>query len=488
MLVNQRRLADHQLKQAISDDRSPATRNASSVQLKLAKNVALLFIAITAIAVPFATHQMPMFQAFFPAYQAVVILSYLLTAYLMQAQFQATGTKSLSYLAAGSLFTAGVLILQLLAFPGAFIEKTQLIGSSQTLTWLWFFWHAGPAVGILFFSYSELRDPGAVATKGALTQFQSLALAAIALFAVGLLVTVFHDALPIMDIKGNYSAIASSGIGLGLEIFLLLALIALWLVSGFKKVLHIWLGLALVALMCDNAITLFGESRLSLGWYLGRFGALLSAIVVPIAYIQEIQRVYLQAANRAEHLSGENAELTLRIDDVRHDALTGLVGRELFMKRANALMEESIKTKAGFATLFIDLDGFKKINDDFGHERGDDVLKRVAEILRSELRGADLAGRIGGDEFIVCLDAPASMSLDIARKIGGRVIDKVGLIGDGIGASIGISLSTISIDHALNQADEAMYISKRNGKNRMTLFHGGLSLVPTESSNLEVQA
>ena len=104
------------------------------------------------------------------------------------------------------------------------------------------------------------------------------------------------------------------------------------------------------------------------------------------------------------------------------------------------------------------------------HDRGNAVLARVADILRSELRETDVAGRLGGDEFVACIDAPADLSLVIANKIARRVVDKIGLIGHGIGASVGVSACVESVDLALNEADEAMYESKKDGKNRSTVY------------------
>ncbi len=273
-----------------------------------------------------------------------------------------------------------------------------------------------------------------------------------------------------MDSGGDFSRINSSGVAPGLEVLLLISLVALWSVSGFKKVLHVWLGLTLVALLCDNAITMLGTTRLSVGWYAGRFGALASAFIVPLLYLREIKLSYVRAAGTAEMLAEANVDLTVQVERGRHDPLTGLPGRALFMDRSVALLAASVESNTGFATLFIDLDGFKEVNDKFGHDRGNIVLKRVAEILRSELRASDIAGRLGGDEFAACLDAPADMSLVIATKIAHRIVDKIGLIGQGIGASVGISVSRESVDLALNEADEAMYASKKSGKSRSTVY------------------
>lgn len=465
-----RRSAKGPVKEPMHDTCSPATRNATPKQRRLTFNLALLFVFVTIALAPFAKTQLPKFQAFFPSYQTAVILSYLVTGYLMKGLYDATRTKSLLHLSAGSFFTAGILVLQLLAFPGAFVENGPLIGGSQTLIWLWFFWHAGPALGILLFAYGELRNPGETTTEHSIALFKTFAITAVMFFATALLVTVFHDALPLMDVNGDFSRINSTGVAPGLEVLLLISLVALWLVGGFKKVLHVWLGLALVALLCDNAITMLGTTRLSVGWYVGRTGALISAFIVPLLYLQEVKLAYVRATGAVEKLTEENADLTVQVDRSRYDPLTSLPGRALFMARAAALLSASVAGRTGFATLFIDLDGFKEVNDKFGHDRGNEVLRRVAEILQSELRDTDVAGRLGGDEFVACLDAPADMSLVIANKIAQRLVDKIRLIGQGIGASVGISISRDSVDLALNEADEAMYESKKSGKNRSTVY------------------
>ncbi len=135
MRILGQRITDGQAKGPINDVRSPATRNATHGQRRRAFRVALVFALMTIALAPFASTRLGMFQAFFPSYQTAVILSYLIVGYLMQGLYQATRTKSLLHLSSGSFFTAGILILQLLAFPGAFAEKGPLIGGSQTMIW-----------------------------------------------------------------------------------------------------------------------------------------------------------------------------------------------------------------------------------------------------------------------------------------------------------------------------------------------------------------
>ena len=131
------------------------------------------------------------------------------------------------------------------------------------------------------------------------------------------------------------------------------------------------------------------------------------------------------------------------------------------------------------AVLFVDLDGFKRINDQYGHSQGDLVLAQTASILRSSLRDGDIAGRLGGNEFVVCIAAPSDILEKTAKRVAERIVGKVSEIGNGIGCSIGIALSkpgAPDLNSVIQQADEAMYLAKKRGKNRFVV-HGRPGLV-----------
>lgn len=460
-----------------TDNASPATRMTTPRQRRIALGICISLVFVTMFLLPLAQVPWPRIPSFLPIYQTAVIGTYLITAYLMYGHYQATRSEALLHLSAGCLYTAAVLIIQFLSFPGAFIEGRMLLGGAQTTIWLWFFWHAGPAVGILIFAWSEFRRPGYRTTNHKQSVRQTGIVLVSALAATAAMVTVFHDWLPVLDINGNFSRITSSGIAPALQVLLALSLIFLWKASRFRNVLHVWLGITLVALLCDNSITMAGESRLSLGWYVGRLSALISSSVMMVVYLKEINRSHQQSMRTVDKLATSYAQLEVIADAARLDSLTKLPSREMFMEQAELLRAESVATENGFATLFIDLDGFKAINDRFGHEHGDIVLMRVAETLKTALRANDIAGRLGGDEFVVCLSGPKEVALALATKISERIVDKIGKIGEGIGASIGISTCNTDMAAALQQADEAMYEAKKLGKNRASLFRNKPQLV-----------
>jgi diguanylate cyclase (GGDEF)-like protein len=178
--------------------------------------------------------------------------------------------------------------------------------------------------------------------------------------------------------------------------------------------------------------------------------------------------------NFASVLVQDLKALEVKVHEARIDHLTGLAGRPLFLEQAAALRVRSANGNLATAILFIDLDGFKAVNDRFGHDHGDAVLVQTAKVLRTSVRDTDIAGRVGGDEFVVCLAAPSEFLELTATKVAGRIVKKIAEIGRGIGCSVGIALTgtdTVDIETAIRQADEAMYAAKKSGKNRF-MIHG----------------
>lgn len=157
-----------------------------------------------------------------------------------------------------------------------------------------------------------------------------------------------------------------------------------------------------------------------------------------------------------------------------HDPLTGLPNRLLL---ADKVRQAIANTAKGFCIVYLDLDGFKAINDNFGHEVGDRVLKEVAARLRGTTRESDTAARIGGDEFVVVvLDAGSD---DKAVHVAGNILNAIkhpmSISGreHRVGASIGVSRFPVDgreIDELLSRADRAMYQAKRSGCNRICFF------------------
>lgn len=160
-----------------------------------------------------------------------------------------------------------------------------------------------------------------------------------------------------------------------------------------------------------------------------------------------------------------------------HDMLTGLPNRTLFNDRMSQAITQAKRDQTQFSLLFIDLDGFKEVNDTLGHGAGDQLLQMVAERLRSCVREGDTVARLGGDEFIVLLrDISSQLGLtNITQKIIERIAEKYEL-GEALAyvtASVGISRyprDAIFPERLLSCADEAMYAAKHAGKNRYAMW------------------
>jgi diguanylate cyclase (GGDEF)-like protein/hemerythrin-like metal-binding protein/PAS domain S-box-containing protein len=159
-----------------------------------------------------------------------------------------------------------------------------------------------------------------------------------------------------------------------------------------------------------------------------------------------------------------------------HDQLTELPNRELFYDRLSLAISQARRKHDSLALLFLDLDGFKAVNDNFGHEAGDLVLKTVARRLQACVRGVDTVARLGGDEFTVILselEKPEDVA-GVAKKIISKLTEPV-LLKDGHKCQIGVSIGIASypedayeLDKLMNAADSAMYQSKSVGSSSYT--------------------
>jgi diguanylate cyclase (GGDEF)-like protein len=469
----------HESRSARSEDAIPDIDSAHTADLatpgqrKRAILACLLIALVISALVPVSTIRLPNIPAFLPAYQTVLITAYLITAYLIFGFYRANRSVSLLYLCAGCIYTAVILIAQFLSIPNLLITKGATIGGPQTTIWLWCFWHMGPPLAIFGYALSECLRPGLIAPEPyRVVHWFGIALS-VALAASIIAVTTFHDWLPILQVNGDFRKITTTGIAPGIQAMTLIALLLLWRATGFRTTLNTWLAVALVALLMDSAITMAAGSRLTIGWYVGRMNALLSAVIMLLIYLREINCVYLNTVLNAQRLAASNALLEVKVDQARLDSLTGLPGRALFLEQAKALQARSRANGNAVAVLFIDLDGFKVVNDSMGHEHGDSVLKKTADVLLSVMRDTDVAGRVGGDEFVVSLVAPVNAIQATAVAVADRIVQKISQIGHGIGCSVGISLCSdhhLLLESSLRQADAAMYEAKKNGKNRFVVY------------------
>ncbi|MFP4510008.1 MAG: diguanylate cyclase [Spirochaetaceae bacterium] len=156
------------------------------------------------------------------------------------------------------------------------------------------------------------------------------------------------------------------------------------------------------------------------------------------------------------------------------DSLTGLLSRRAFFMNARAFFEHARRYDHCMALLMIDIDYFKRINDEYGHGAGDDALVAVASVIRETLRDSDIVGRYGGEEFIALLpETRWPEAVDIAERVRHAVTDvKLSFSDERLTISIGVSVydstSDLSLQDIIEQSDRACYLAKATGRNRVT--------------------
>lgn len=227
---------------------------------------------------------------------------------------------------------------------------------------------------------------------------------------------------------------------------------------------------------------------------------------------QQLLELLDELGERNRQLEAEIAERkrveSLVRHQAQHDSLTGLPNRLLFLDRADTAASRAARSCEAFAILFLDLDGFKAINDTYGHAAGDDLLVQVGRRLGAGIRKCDTVARLSGDEFAVVLEdvLSAAMALSVAEKLcdsvaesyyispsamvdaeSGQLIPPAGPVWVRISVSVGVAVFPEhgrTPEALTNAADAAMYLAKRSGKNcaRLAESSGHRNEVPSQAS------
>jgi diguanylate cyclase (GGDEF)-like protein len=229
-----------------------------------------------------------------------------------------------------------------------------------------------------------------------------------------------------------------------------------WLIAATFAALFIGISFAwLIGGRIAQSITALGASAKALGEGVQP--------VVPALHFREaveLGRVLLDAADNLRSAKHE----------AHHDALTGLPNRALFRLVVNQQLAICQRNRTVLSILYIDLDGFKAVNDTFGHATGDQLLCAVSARIKEAIRDSDIAARLGGDEFAIAL---IQANIEHAAAFAGKLLDIISKpyqfseMTVTISASIGVAgypISAAEIDTLLGKADRAMYAAKNSGK------------------------
>jgi diguanylate cyclase (GGDEF)-like protein len=215
-------------------------------------------------------------------------------------------------------------------------------------------------------------------------------------------------------------------------------------------------------------------------------GAIVSLLLFALVLV--LTRSREQALGMVKEKTGELRHQSL------HDALTGLPNRVLALDRAEQMLARARRQQIPVAALYLDIDGFKHVNDTFGHAAGDELLRTVATRLQGVVREGDTAARLSGDEFVVLVEGSAldagpelvaERLLEVLRQpyeMDGQMVRQLSLT-----ASIGVALGErANAAELLRDADVALYEAKAAGKNRYMLFQSSMQTAARDRLTLEM--
>ena len=389
------------------------------------------------------------------------------TSLLLYAHAARSGGNG--YLALSSTFST-VCLLQLsvpLMFPGIFADGPLLGGAQSSIT-IFYLWHLVFLVGIPVSAVLLARDarsphraPPPHGSRDAVLVglLPGLVLVAWVVLLPGLLPHLIGD--------DGVTALAET-LDKVLVVVALVGVVVVAVVTRGATAIGRWL-IAVATLGVGESMVNLGAERFSLGWYFNRTLGLLMMSLLLLALVWEIARVSRTAYDAASR-----------------DAVTGATSRTVFLAELDRAAELAIVRREAIAVLWLDLDRFKSVNDDFGHQTGDELLADVARRVLREIRSTDVLGRMGGDEFAVLLVGVRSRAA--VEAVAERITEHLRMpfsLGDALVScpcSVGVSYlpgDARSAQELLAHADEAMYRAKHRGG---AVVHYGAEVEPAPES------
>lgn len=438
----------------------------SKRQRSIAIAVVVTLVATTLFVVPFASTRLPNVAPFLTIYLCVAVISDLITAFLLVNHARITRSRSILTLALAYFFAAAMIVPHVLTFPGIFSE-TGLFGAvPSTSGYLWAFWRGGFPLFVIVAVVWHRLEPKAVASRAPLGWTTILAsVVAVVVFVVAISVATLaaKGTLPTIVRANDLTLVVTTGIGPAILGLLVLALAALLIETRVRSVVHLWVAVTLLAATCDFALTLVAGERFTAGWYLARVESVVASMLMLLTYLGIFASIFERVA---------------RISNL--DGLTGIPNRRAFDDVWRARDPLVRAGKEATSLLMLDIDLFKKFNDRYGHQRGDDALRAVAQALQTALpRRGDFVARYGGEEFVAILPETDSAG---ARRAAERIRSAVmGLGVEHAASSVGVLTISIgvataipghqmeSLDTLLRRADDALYEAKAHGGNAVTL-------------------
>lgn len=428
---------------------------------------------------------LPEFPQFVPLHMAFVFLLDAITAYLLFGQFHYRRLPLYLLLGSGYFFNAMISIPFLLTFPGGLQTEGGIFGGSQSAIWLWHFWHILFPVIVTTAIVVHRATNGRQLSRPNLWPNTLFALGAVLLvvMALCLLVTYGHNWLPVLiDVTRNPPlTTAFYWVGGSAAVVTLVTLIFTSLQARRHIVLYLWLAIAMAAFFVDVAASLSANARYTVGWYFGRVEGVIAAGVLLMVFLGEIFRLYQRLYSAASMLlrlvtekqkSGQIlAEKNRELEQLsRTDHLTQLLNRHALEGELVQLRKSYQRYGHSFSLILFDIDHFKQINDSYGHNIGDQVLSILGRVIKKRLRATDMAGRWGGEEFlIICSETDLVNATAFAEELRSLINETDFSLSSPLSASFGVVQYQPGeeIEVLVGRADNNLYIAKNNGRNQV---------------------
>jgi len=417
------------------------------------------------ITIPFAAWQWPPLRVL-DAAAGIASFAEATTGLLLLAQAQLLRQRAGTVLGLGYLVGGWVVFVTIIAAPGV-----------ATTLWLFRLWHGVFVVSVLTYAVLNAKDASRARHMGCIRAKPAIAGGLLFIAALILYLIFLPFSLPTIIHGSDYITLPNLLIN---SIQFVIVALAWWILftAPRKTVLSVWMEVVACAVAIDIVLFVLGARLFSVGLYISKLNNLIAATtlfgVIFYRYIRiqaelHRHRVLLVRANR------KLARMALR------DTLTGLPNRAALDQYLDLVLARAVRTEAHLAICIIDLDDFKQINDQHGHEMGDCLLRAFSKRITGILRKGEYFARLGGDEFVLVLESLSRMDdlvtvLKRMIRASSEPFDLPDAPTFSINASIGVAFYPRFTSRAelLRAADQALYCAKgsKNDREQNWIVHG----------------
>lgn len=414
------------------------------------------------VTIPFAAHQWPASHVLYAA-AGIATFAEITTGLLLLSQALLLRQ------------TAG-LVLGLGYSVGGLVILVNLLWAPDVATRLWLFrlWHGVFVLGVLLYAWTHVRN-GARVPRHVFGRWAA-GLSGFGLIFIAVLISYLVNKpfpLPSIIHNGNYITIPDVLVN-GIQLLIMVAAWILLLKARRKTVLSIWMSVVACAVSIDIVLFVLGTTLFSAGLYISKLNNLLAGTLIFGVMFYRYIRIQAELQRHRMALLRANRQLA---QIALTDTLTQLPNRAALDQHLHNALNRAKRTESHVAVCLVDMDNFKPVNDQHGHEVGDRLLHAFAKRLSATLRKGEYFARLGGDEFVLVLEGLADTAAleTVMKRITGELSEPFALSQTAVlhvTASIGVALYP---DHTVPQAllraaDQALYRAKAHKQTRAQLW------------------